>query len=258
MAGAEPCVSVVVPFFNSEQHIGACIESLLAQEDVGGPYEILLIDNGSGDASPSIAARYDDVTLLAEDTPGAYAARNAGIRRARAPIIALTDADCVVDPDWLRTIRAGLSRPDVAMMIGHCRYPREASLALRLLGAYENAKAEYVITRCPSAYHFAYANNMAVRTAIFEELGPFREWRRAGDSELVHRMAAQRPDLRLVFEPTMRIAHHEFVHSRARAGRLSLYTQTNAQIETFRELGLARRLGVGLHLLRRGLAGGAR
>jgi glycosyltransferase involved in cell wall biosynthesis len=245
-----PCVSVVVPFFDNERHIAECIESLLGQDDVGGVFEVIFVDNGSTDASPSVVARYPELTVLEEPTPGAYAARNAGIRRARSPLIAFTDADCVVDRDWLRSVRTGMEDPAIGILLGSCRYPPKASLALRALGAYENAKAEYVIDHCPPAHRFAYANNMAARASIFEELGPFREWKRAADSEMVHRMASRRPDLRLAYRPSMRVTHMEFVRARDRARRLSLYTRTNASIETFRELGARQRLGVLRHMLK--------
>ena len=248
--GERPAVSVVVPFFDSERHLGACIESLLAQEDAGGAYEIILVDNGSSDGSADIAARYGGLTVLEERTPGAYAARNAGVRRARAPVIAFTDADCVVAGDWLRSIRAGMRDPAVAILLGQVRYPAAASASLRLLGAYENAKTEYVLGRCPAAHHFGYANNMAVRSSVFAELGPFEEWRRAADTELVQRLAARRPQARTAYRRSMRVTHMEFTSARARARRLSLYTRTNARIETFRELGLGRRCGVLLQLLR--------
>ena len=251
MRDKPPLVSVVVPFFESVRTIAACIESLLAQEDVGGPHEVLLVDNDSPDASASIAARYREVTVLEEPKPGAYAARNAGIHRARAPVIAFTDADCVADRDWLRSILDGMEEPRTAVLVGHCRYPADASLALRLLGAWENAKAEHVIGRCAPAFHFAYCNNMAVRASVFDEIGPFEEWRRAGDTELVHRLAARRPDLELAYRASMRITHLEFVRGRERARRLRLYSSTNARIPTFRELGVLRRLGVLAHLARR-------
>jgi glycosyltransferase involved in cell wall biosynthesis len=251
-----PTVSVVVPFFNSERHLAACIESLLAQDELRDDDEIILIDNGSEDGSPAVAAGFDQLILLKETTPGAYAARNTGIRRATGELIAFTDADCVVDADWLRAIRDGMADPATGIMLGHCRYPEGASRSLKLLGAYENAKTEYVITRCPPSHHFGYANNMAVRAGVFAELGPFREWRRAADSELVHRLAAERPKLRLVFERRMRITHLEFVSSRQRLRRMSLYTHTNSKIETFSELGAARRFGVLLQLIR-GVARGS-
>ena len=247
---ARPLVSVVVPFFESEGHIASCIESLLGQEGVGGSFEVILINNRSPDGSRSVVERYREVTLLDEPTPGAYAARNTGLLRARAPVIAFTDADCVADRHWLRSILRGLQDPATAILVGHCRYPADASLALRLLGAYENAKAEYVIHHCPPAHHFGYTNNMAVRASVFEEVGIFKEWRRGADSELVHRLAARRPDLRLAFRRSMRVTHREFLQARQRARRLALYTETNSKIETFRELGVGQRLGLLLHLFR--------
>ena len=241
---SRPRVSVVVPFRNSKATLAACVEGLLAQEGIGGPVEILLVDNGSTDDSVEIVRRYSEVTLLEESTPGAYAARNRALSVAQAPLIAFTDSDCVADRDWLRSIVDGFEDPRNAILVGHCRYPTEASWPLRLLAAYENAKTRYVLERCPPAYHFAYCNNMAVRAEVFDEIGPFETWKRAADSELVHRLAARRPDLRTVFRAGQRITHHEFLRLRDRARRLRLYTQTNQQIPTFRELGWLRRLGV--------------
>ena len=248
-----PRVSVVVPFFNSARHLEACIDSLRNQRDVGGPFEIILINNGSEDESPQIAERYDDVILLEESRPGAYAARNTGIRRASAPILAFTDADCIVAPDWLRSIQDGLTDPSRAILLGHFRYPQSASWPLHWLGAYENAKTDYVLRHCSRDHHFAYANNMAVRASVFQELGLFKEWRRAADSELVHRLARHQPDLEVAYWPSMKVTHLEFVRATKRVQRLSLYTQTNTKIETFRELGLHQRLGVLFFLLRRHL-----
>jgi len=247
----QPCVSVVVPFFNSELHLADCVESLLGQRDTGGPCEVILVDNGSTDSSASVAARFSDVVVLEEPAPGAYAARNTGIRRARAPLIAFTDADCVVAPDWLRSIEDGMRDPATAILLGQCVYPSNASWPLRLLGAYENAKADYVINRCPAAHHFGYTNNMAARASVFEEVGLFLPWQRAADSELVHRLASRRPDLRPVYRRSMTVTHMEFLRARDRARRLSLYTKTNTKIETFRELSVMQRLAV-LALLIRG------
>ena len=241
---APPRVSVVVPFFDSGRHLRACIESLLALDARPGEVELIFVDNGSTDDSAAIAADFRGITVLHEATAGAYAARNTGIRVARAPIIAFTDADCTVDRGWVRAIIAGMTDPEVGALLGHCRYPDNASLPLRLLGAWENAKAAHVTRCCPPANRFAFCNNMAVRASIFDEIGPFREWRRAADSELVHRMADERLDLELRYDPTMRITHNEFTRARDRARRLRLYTETNAQIDGFRELGPGQRLAV--------------
>lgn len=243
-------VSIVVPFHDSERHLAACVESLLAQDEAAASYELILVDNGSRDHSAAIASRYREVVLLHEAKPGAYAARNAGLRRARGSILAFTDADCVASRGWMRSILDGMADPSVGILLGRAEYPPEASLTLRLLGEYENAKAEYVIARRPPAFHFAYANNMAVRASVFAEIGPFEQWARAADSELVHRVARARPDLRLVYRPSMVVTHMEFLRTRDRVRRLSLYTKTNARIQGFRELGIADRVGVLGQLLR--------
>ena len=244
-----PHISVVVPFFNNELTLAPCIESLLDQASVGGDHEILLINNRSTDRSPSIAAHYPEVTVLEEQNPGAYAARNTAIRKARAPLIAFTDADCVAASDWLRSIVEGMADPAIAILLGHFRYPADATWGLRLLGAYENAKVDYVLHRCGAEHYFGYANNMAVRTSVFEELGLFKEWKRAADSELLHRLKAKLPEQGVAYRPSMRVTHLEFLHTRDRVRRMSLYTRTNSKIETFKELSAAQRVGVVRRLL---------
>jgi GT2 family glycosyltransferase len=144
--------------------------------------------------------------------------------------------------------------PSVGILVGRVDYPSDASWSLRLLGAYEEAKKEYVLDRCGPEYHFANGNNMAVRASVFQQIGLFRAWRRAGDSELVHRLASRRPDLRVAYEPSMRVTHCEFMKAHRRLRRLQLYSETNSQIPDFRELDTGLRLRVLGHLI----AGGAR
>ena len=48
---ASPSISVVVPFFNSQRHIGACVDSLSNQKGVDGTYELIFVNNRSTDAS---------------------------------------------------------------------------------------------------------------------------------------------------------------------------------------------------------------
>lgn len=233
-----------MPFFKSQETIGPCAESLLTQDGMDSDYEVIFVDNRSPDDSAAIVRRYDGITVLEESTPGAYAARNTGIRHAAGSIIAFTDADCTVDRTWLKAVVDGMGDPHVGVLLGHCRYPETSSRWLSWLAAYENAKTEYVLTHRNPAHRFAYCNNMAVRADLFDDLGPFLEWQRAGDSEWVHRMAARRPEMKVLFHPTMGITHFEFVRGRKRADRLRLYQKTNSQIPTFRELSPRQRLTI--------------
>lgn len=246
-----PTVSVVVPFFNGRGHLRACIEGLLAQEGVDGDCEYLLIDNGSTDGSDQIVAEYPQLQLLHETGKGAYRARNRALQQARGSLIAFTDADCSPAPNWLAQAQRLMDAPAIGIAVGRCLYPQNASLALRLLGAYENAKADQVLRRCASSKHFAYANNMVVRAEVFDRIGPFKEWQRAGDTEFAHRMAAELPELELIYSDRMVVTHREFVRARRRLRRLSLYTQTNQQVTTFEELALGERFAVLLNMVRR-------
>ncbi len=96
-----PLVSVVIPAYNSAQHIAEALDSVLRQDYPA--LEILVIDDGSTDNTREIVARYGDkVRLLAQTNQGSAAARNHGIRNARGKYIAFLDAD---DAWWSYKIR---------------------------------------------------------------------------------------------------------------------------------------------------------
>ena len=106
-------VSVYIPAYNVAEFLSKCIESLLAQ--TLPPNEILVIDDGSRDASAEIAARYSRVTLIRhEKNRGLAAARNTAFQSARNEFVASLDADCVADPDWLASLVPHFADPKIA------------------------------------------------------------------------------------------------------------------------------------------------
>lgn len=94
----EPYFSVIVPVYNVEVYLARCIDSLLAQ--TFSDYEIILVDDGSTDASGAIcdcyADRFPQVTALHKRNGGLASARNAGLKRAAGTYISFVDSD-----DWL-------------------------------------------------------------------------------------------------------------------------------------------------------------
>ncbi|GAA2634157.1 bifunctional glycosyltransferase family 2 protein/CDP-glycerol:glycerophosphate glycerophosphotransferase [Actinomadura fulvescens] len=93
-----PVISVVVPFHNEESHLAECLESLARQ--TLPDLEVIMVDDGSTDAGAVIAKAMSDrdrrFVLLQQENAGVGAARNAGVRRARAPYLAFADAHDVV------------------------------------------------------------------------------------------------------------------------------------------------------------------
>src|SRR5262249_50308938 len=94
---------VVMPAFNATRFIGPALDSVLAQsfED----FEVIVVDDGSTDETGSIVSRYTPrIQLHRQPRTGAGAARNHGVRLARAPVIAFLDGDDLWHRDHLETL----------------------------------------------------------------------------------------------------------------------------------------------------------
>jgi glycosyltransferase involved in cell wall biosynthesis len=126
---SKPLVSVVAIFLNAEQFIQEAIESVFAQ--TYDNWELLLVDDGSSDASTAVARRYAEqyperVCYLehpGRQNRGASASRNLGIRHAEGEYIALLDVDDVWLPHKLEQQVAIMeSQPEAAMVYGLSEY----------------------------------------------------------------------------------------------------------------------------------------
>lgn len=101
-----PLVSVVVTALNEGKNIQDLLESLSVQEP---PFEVLVVDAGSRDATVEIARRFEKelAGFRVVVAPGSRGhSRNMGIAAARGEYIAFIDADCIANAFWLRNLRA--------------------------------------------------------------------------------------------------------------------------------------------------------
>lgn len=113
--------SVVVPAWNEEACLGACLDSIAAQ-DYEGSVEVIVVDNNSTDSTADLA-RARGATVVFEAQQGVCAARQAGATAATGDVIVSTDADTVFDPAWLSRIDARLrSEPDLVAVAGPCHW----------------------------------------------------------------------------------------------------------------------------------------
>ena len=117
-----PKVSVLICARNAAETLDECLRSV-AELDYPD-YEVILVNDGSIDATGEIARRYAGVTVI--DTPhgGLSAARNAALLRAAGSIVAYTDADVCVDPAWLIYLVQPFLRSDVVGAGGPNVVPR--------------------------------------------------------------------------------------------------------------------------------------
>jgi glycosyltransferase involved in cell wall biosynthesis len=198
-----PKVSVVVCAYNAEETIEDNLDSL-ARLDYPN-YEVIVVNDGSRDATPLIAARYP-FRLVSVPNGGLSAARNLGWQAATGEIVAYTDADTRVDADWLSylvqpfltTDAAGVGGPNIAPedddWIAQCVARSPGGPAHVLL---DNTVAEHI----PGC-------NMAFRRQALEEVGGFNPvYTKAGDDvDVCWRL--QERGRHLAFSPAAMVWHH--------------------------------------------------
>jgi cellulose synthase/poly-beta-1,6-N-acetylglucosamine synthase-like glycosyltransferase len=202
VTGYQPSASVIVPAYNAEQTIYDCVRSLLALR-YPSPVQVMLVDNHSRDATAEILGGYQGrVVVLRERTRGAAAARNAALARAGGEVVAFTDADCVVDPDWLAHLVAPLGDPRVGIAGGTILARRPANDVERFGERIHDHRSAIEVFRPPYAITMSWAS----RRAVLSELGGFDErFRRCQDADLSYRVSQAGYQLRFVAEA---VVHH--------------------------------------------------
>ncbi len=197
-------ITVVVPAFDAEATLGACLDALAAQTPPAGGLEIIVVDDGSTDATGAIAGRHPvSARLIAQPHAGAAAARNRGAAAAAGDLLLFTDADCRPAPDWAARMAAPFADPRVAGVKGRFRSDQRALVA-RLAQAEYEEKEEAMLRR--DAVAFADTASAAYRADVFRAAGGFRtELRAVEDTELAFRLAAA--GHRLVMAPDAFVYH---------------------------------------------------
>ena len=180
-----PGASVIVAARNAGTTLRACLISLVAQRY--HDHEVIVVDDGSTDDTRAIAQSIPGVRVLEAGGGGPSAARNAGVRAAAHDIVAFTDADCTVPPNWLELLVIGLRDSRAAGAGGPQRNVFEEPLsgtpgdggdieALNAFFALASAITDY--TRTDDRPHYVDHNascNSAYVKDVFVEAGGFSE-----------------------------------------------------------------------------------
>jgi glycosyltransferase involved in cell wall biosynthesis len=192
-------ISVVVPAYNEERNIGRCLESLSHQTVPRDSYEIIVVDGGSNDRTREIASEYADMVFI-QTSKKVGGARNDGAEKAQGEILATTDADCIIPPDWLSVIAAAFDRdPEIVQLFGPV-IPMEGGVKNHLFLALANNFSRFgYYTRL---FYYTLGCNTAFRREAFFRAGMYRTVDAGDDLEIARRMK----DLgRVKFENRMRV-----------------------------------------------------
>jgi glycosyltransferase involved in cell wall biosynthesis len=173
-----PGLSVVIPTFNRGESLRITLESILAQQtDV--PFEVIVVDNNSSDATPGIARSYASVRYVFEGRQGLCFARNAGIVAAEGDVIVFVDDDIIAPPNWLGRINAVyLERPDAWCVGGKIVLKFAASppdwFSLRELSGYLSGLDRGDMTSRLSYPDDVWGANFSVSRLALARVGCFR------------------------------------------------------------------------------------
>ncbi|GAC1316799.1 MAG: hypothetical protein NVSMB25_03220 [Thermoleophilaceae bacterium] len=174
-----PAATVVVPTANRPDYLEVTLASLAAQV-LDQPFEILVVNDGGEPIAPAHGAQ-----VIARSGPrGPNAARNTGIRAARAQLVALVDDDVWAPPGWLAAMLAGAARHPAAAALGGPIRARLEGPAPRACGRELPPITSLDFGDTDRTVELVWSANMALRKSAYEAIGPFDErFSTGGDEE---------------------------------------------------------------------------
>ena len=196
-----PDISIVIPTYNRCRQLEPVLAALLAQDTGGATYEVIVVDNNSRDGTRAVvekAMASDSLGLISyvfEPRQGVSYARNTGVERSRAPIVAFLDDDGVPVRTWVREAkRAFAVYPQVDCIGGRVRAHPDTQRPSWLTHAHAGPVAlqdrpHVQWVNRSSASTCLIGANLAIRRAVFDEVGWFSpDYPRNQDREYEMRM----------------------------------------------------------------------
>lgn len=204
MPPSEPIVSVIVPCYNSERTIRACLTAILNQR-TSVPFEVIVVDS-SVDRTPHIVETEFPAARLIhlESRTFAGAARNIGVRATKAPLCLMIDSDCIANPDLIERMVARHGETELAAVGGSLRNGTPKSLSgwtgylLEFKEFIPNAPMRDVST-VPTA-------NVTYRRETLEHFGYFDDdmWL---SEDVLFNWKIHSSGKRILFDPAIEVTH---------------------------------------------------
>ncbi len=199
---ADPAASVVVATFDGRDRVTPTLAALLEQ-DLGEPYEVIVVDSGAAGCAELVAAAFPEVRVVRSRrrlNPGQ--ARNRGVDVARGRFVAFVPDDCIAPHDWLRR-RVGMHRSGFAAVGGAIAngtpgHPLgTASYYLEYSAVMPSAR---LLAAQPVPHGLSYERR------LFDRLGRFPEGAETGEDTVFNERCVA-AGVSIGFDPGIRLAH---------------------------------------------------
>jgi glycosyltransferase involved in cell wall biosynthesis len=252
---AEPVVSIIIPTVGRSEYLGVTLDSIAAQ-DFDEPFEVVVVDDGSGQAPDHPVAR----VVRHDEARGPNAARNTGLAATTAELVVFVDDDVAMPPGWLRELVDGARRHPEADALGGPIRARLEGPAPGACGREPPPITALDLGDEDRECDEVWSANMLVRRAAFARVGTFEESLGSGGDEHEWLMRLRRAGGRIAYVAAAGLDHRR-VGDDARLRRLmrAAYSRGRAvrQFDAFRgeEPSLPYELrvlaGCGWHTVRR-------
>lgn len=167
-------LSVIIPAYNEEKYIEACINSLKNQHTATN-YEIIVVDNSSTDKTNELAKK-TNVKVLSEPRPGRILAKNTGAKNATGDIFCFVDADCNAPNEYLEKISNFFTQNPKVDAVGGPYIYLDGGFFIKLGTQTFNYFYYYhQFIKLLSGFPSLPGGNMAVRKSAFESINGFNE-----------------------------------------------------------------------------------
>jgi glycosyltransferase involved in cell wall biosynthesis len=221
MSSSTPSVSVIIPVYNGAHTIAACLESMLNQTYPSDAYEVIVVENGSTDNTSAIAQRYP-VRLLHSEERGPAPARNLGIAKSEADIVAFTDADCITDRNWLSELVGPYADPQIGGVGGAILAYAHSDRTIVEMFSDENAPLVNFISGEDEFLPHLYTANASYRRSLLNEVGGFNPNLVTGEDVDISWRVQLQTGAKLRYVPQAIVHHH---HRSTRIGLARQYRQ---------------------------------
>jgi len=211
-----PAFSVVIPTYERSDTLFRVLDALGGQE-AAPDFEVVVVDDGSRDETPSLLAAYLAACALRcfrQTNSGPAAARNRGVREARGERVLFLGDDTVPEPNLLAAHARAHAEPRTfpAAVLGYTTWPRDRRVSpfLHHINEY-GLQFGYGLIENPDSvpFNFFYTSNISLSRALLLDVGlfdttfPHAAWE---DIEIAYRM--EKRGMRIVYRPDAVARHH--------------------------------------------------
>ncbi len=166
-----PTVSIVIPVYNEEKVIEKCLESCVTQHDLAE--EIIVVNNNSTDTTATLVRKMQrahpeaHIRLVSEKEQGIIPARDYGFRVAKSEVMGRIDADSILEPEWVSSVRHTFANKKVAAASGPVVYH---DMPLPKVGLAFDKRIRRALYNSAKDHTFLFGSNMAIRKGAWDEV----------------------------------------------------------------------------------------